>query len=324
MRKTLWLAIIASVGGMVMAACTAAHENGVSATVVRAGVAPAHESLPAAVPLWPNGAPGSEGQTSPENVEIRTDKAKPHFQESTVSILRNIHNPSITPFLPDPAKATGVALIIAPGGGFEHLSIDREGYQVARYMAAHGIAGFVLKYRLSRTPGDMYKTDVHALMDAQRAVRLVRSRAAEWHVDPDRVGMVGFSAGGTLTYLTATHFKEPVQGTDDAVDKLSCRLNFQGLIYGGGGRSDAAIDKDLPPTFMAAAADDRLSTGMPAAFAKLREAGISAELHIYARGGHGFGMWPTDLPAGKWADEFVDWMKGEGLLSPATATQPTH
>ncbi len=285
-----------------------------------AKVVPGDENLPAAIPLWASGAPGSQGQTSPEQLEVRTDKAKPHFAESVVGIARNVNNPSITPFLPDPAKATGAALIIAPGGGNEHLSVDREGYDVGRFLAAHGIAGFVLKYRLSAARGGPYQEIPHTLMDAQRAIRLVRSRAAEWHVDPQRVGIVGFSAGGQLAWLASSHFKDPVKGSDDAVDKLSCRPDFEGIIYGAYLDNVTTVEKDTPPTFMARAADDRISAAMMPLFTKLRDAGVSGELHVYGRAGHGFGMWPTDLPAGHWADEFVDWMKSEGLLSPAPAT----
>src|SRR6187399_3327832 len=139
--------------------------------------------------LWPNGAPGSEGKTSKEKIRIA---------ETGDHVVSNIHFPSLTIYLPDKNAATGTAVIVAPGGGHRELWIDHEGYDVAAWLRDHGIAAFVLKYRLARETNSTYKVDVHALADAQRALRLVRSRAEEWHIDPSRVGIMGFSAGGEL------------------------------------------------------------------------------------------------------------------------------
>src|SRR4051812_20638631 len=158
---------------------------------------------PQSIPLWSNGAPGSEARKDePEKLEWREE---PNI---TFPILFNIHNPSITPFIPDKSKATGAAVIIAPGGGHMFLTIGREGYDLGKWLADHGVAAFVLKYRLAKDKaGDSpYKAEVDALADAKRAMRLVRSRATEWGVDPDRVGFMGFSAGGQVAGLLATNF----------------------------------------------------------------------------------------------------------------------
>jgi endo-1,4-beta-xylanase len=159
-------------------------------------------ALPAAAPaqhpavlLWQAGAPGSEGKTAPEVVTM-----SPQGDH----VLSSIHSPSITVYLPSPDKATGAAVIIAPGGGHRELWIDHEGYAVAEWLSDHGIAGFVLKYRLARETGSTYSVEGTELGDMQRAIRLVRSRAAEWGLDPSRIGVMGFSAGGELAALAAT------------------------------------------------------------------------------------------------------------------------
>ena len=147
------------------------------------------------VPLWPGGAPGHEGKNVKEKV-VESGKGQRHDRR-----VSSIHEPSLTVFLPPKEKANGAAVVICPGGGHRYLAIDHEGYDVARWLASQGVAGFVLKYRLANEEGSSYKVDVHALADARRAVRLVRGRAKEWGVDPARVGLMGFSAGGELAIL---------------------------------------------------------------------------------------------------------------------------
>jgi endo-1,4-beta-xylanase len=266
--------------------------------------------VPPAIPLWPGGAPGSEGQTAPEKVIIREEPG------ISFPVVTNIHKPSITAFLPDKDIASGAAVIIAPGGGHQFLSIDHEGYGVARYLAEHGVAGFVLKYRLARAQGSPYKVDVHALMDAQRAIRLIRSRADEWGIDSHRVGILGFSAGGEVAVLAATRFGDPVKGSFDVVDQLDCRPDFFSLIYPGLPGDGVKISKDVPEAFLACAYDDRptMSTGLATLFINLKAAGVPAELHVYNSGGHGFGIRPGPLAAAGWPARFVEWMKDRGLL----------
>jgi endo-1,4-beta-xylanase len=274
--------------------------------------------VPPSITLWPNGAPGSEGQTSPETETIRHEPATADTPDVSFPVVSNIHNPSLTPFFPAKDKATGAAVIVLPGGGHMFLSIDHEGYDVAKYLADHGVAAFVLKYRLARAPNSTYKVEVHSLMDTQRAIRTLRARAAEWGIDPHRVGVLGFSAGGELCILAATQYDKPVAGSNDDIDKLDCKPDFQGLLYPGGLNSPdtVPVNKDTPPAFLACTYTDRptISRNLASFYLDLKAAGVPAELHIYNSGGHGFGVRPTGRPVSTWADRFLDWMKDRGYL----------
>jgi acetyl esterase/lipase len=265
---------------------------------------------PLVIPLWPDGAPGSEGKTDPEAV---AEQGKNGVHDRRVS---RIHNPSITVYLPPRDKATGAAVVICPGGAHRMLAIDHEGYEVAQWLNSIGVAGIVLKYRLAQTPRAGYKVDVHALADARRAIRLVRSRAADWGIDPKRVGLMGFSAGGELTALAGTRFEPESSGATDPVDRPSSRPDFLVLVYPGGRPESFAVTKETPPTFLLVAADDRISADRTVAtFSALRKAGVPAELHIYARGGHGFGMHDTHNYVKTWTARLQDWMADRGLLN---------
>jgi endo-1,4-beta-xylanase len=230
--------------------------------------------------------------------------------------VSNVHSPSLTVFLPPKEKASGAAVIVCPGGGWKVLMIDYEGYDVARYLASHGIAAFVLKYRLIGGESN-YKVDVHALADTQRAVQLVRSRAREWNIDPARVGMVGFSAGGGMIIMASAKFKTGQPDANYPVERQSSRPNFQGLIYAAA--KEPNVTKDTPPAFLAVAADDRLASGTIGYYQALRNAGVPAELHIYERGGHGF-LQPG--PAQTWNARFIDWMDGRGYLKSQKIENP--
>ena len=193
--------------------------------------------------LWPGGAPGSEGKTDAEKVVTSASG------ERNVS---SIHKPSITPFLPSPAKATGAAVLVIPGGGHSKLCVDHEGGNVAQWLADHGIAAFVLKHRLAREEGSTYTIEGHALADTQRALRLIRSRASEWGVDPARLGAIGFSAGGELVALACMRPGDGKADATDAIERQNARPAFQALIYPG--RSgDIMPAKDSPPAFLACA-----------------------------------------------------------------------
>ncbi len=266
----------------------------------------------AAVALWANGAPGSEGKTAPEVVTLINAEG-----EHTVT---SINSPSISPYLVRGSKAPVAAVIIAPGGGHSLLSIDHEGYDVAKYLSGHGVAAFVLKYRLAKEKGSTYTVERDALGDMQRAVRMVKARAAEWGVDPARVGVMGFSAGGELALMAAERFDSgAMDGGFDPVEKQSSKPAFEALMYPGGLSADviAKVTKDMPPAFMLCGADDRenIAQELPELFVAMRKAGVSAELHEYAGVGHGFGLRVSQHGAvAEWPDVFVDWMDTKGFL----------
>ena len=266
------------------------------------------------IPLWSRGAPGTPA-TFPK--ETWTERGKDGVRDRSVE---EVHVPTITVYLPDSAKATGIAVVICPGGGFSHLAIDKEGHDIARWLNSNGIAGFVVKYRLPKNKVGNYTVDT-ALTDVQRAIRTVRYRAAEWHVDPTRIGIAGFSAGGTLVELAGTRFDHGIDNSADPIDRQSSRPDFLISGYTGGVASDLGvkgeltIPKDTPPAFMVHADDDKVSAMRSIAFyTALKQAGIPAELHIYARGGHGFGIVDNHLPVSKWGDRCLDWLNDRGLL----------
>ena len=262
---------------------------------------------PAEILLWPNGAPGSEGKSAKELIERGTNGEKK---------VSSIHNPSLTPYLPSKEKASGAAVIVIPGGAHRYLAIDHEGYNVAQWLSDHGVAAFVLKYRLARETNSTYKIEVEALADTQRAIRFVRSRAAEWKINPARVGVLGFSAGGELAALAARRPDEGKENSSDAIEKQSSRPDFQALIYPGSSRKVEAT-KDSPPVFLACAYNDRpdISEGLAEAYLKFKKANVPAELHIYSMGGHGFGVRATNRNAvGSWLERFHDWLGDRGFL----------
>jgi len=263
------------------------------------------------VPLWANGAPGSEGKTAKEVDE-------PPNQEHGYLKVTSVHNPSLTVFLPPPGTATGAAMVIAPGGGHQFLNFDQEGTYVAEYLNSIGVAGLVLKYRLAREAGSTYKVD-DAVADAQRAIRLIRSRAEEWHVNPARIGIMGFSAGGEVAALASTRYDAGKTDAGDPIERQSSRPDFDGLIYPGVRAENFTIPKDMPVTFMLCADNDRgPSNALAGLYPMLKAAGIKTEVHIYASGGHGFGINPnTRNPspvATTWQLRLGDWLKDIGML----------
>ena len=202
------------------------------------------------VRLWPNGAPGSQGETASEVFESAANSKLP--KRFTV-----VHYPSIYVFLPPPEKANGMAVVVAPGGGHSQLVIDKEGWEIAEWLNRNGIAAFVLKYRLARAPGSHYTVERDALADAARAVRTVCSRAAEWGVDPARVGFMGFSAGGEVTALIETRFDAGDANAADPVERASSRPDFAAAIYPGFRPGSITVPKDAPPTFLMCTDEDR-------------------------------------------------------------------
>ncbi len=261
----------------------------------------------AVVVLWPAGAPGSEGKTAPEAVRVSPEGEH---------IVSSVHRPSITVYLPAAEKATGAAVVIAPGGGHRELWMDHEGYAVAEWLSSHGIAGFVLKYRLAREDGSSYTVEGTELEDIQRALRLVRSRAAEWGVDPDRIGVMGFSAGGELAALAGTRYDSGISGAADPVDRESDKPAFQALLYPAIPK-EMQLSKETPPAFLACGADDRqnISQGLPELYLAMRRAGVVAELHVFAGVGHGFGIRARNTGnISTWPALFDGWLNANGFL----------
>jgi len=262
------------------------------------------------IPLWPNGAPGSEARRNePEKV--------------VGSNVSNIHNPSLTVYLPARGQATGCAVVVAPGGGHARLAIQHEGYNVAQWLAERGVAAFVLKYRLGKDDANPagspqpYAADVQGLADTQRAIRLVRARATEWGVNTTSVGVIGFSAGGEVAALAAMRAESGKTDATDPIDRLSARPDFQGLIYPGKSNMIQPV-KGAPPVFLAAGYGDRpdISEGLARVYLLFKAVGVPAELHIYAGAGHGFGVRETNQsPSGAWIVRFHEWLADRKFLA---------
>ncbi|MSR31127.1 MAG: alpha/beta hydrolase [Gemmataceae bacterium] len=265
--------------------------------------------------VWPGKAPGELGKIGPEKVEPNN----PAEKNSTIR-LTNVSEPTLTLFLPKKTPANGAAVIVCPGGGHRILAWDKEGTEVAEWLASQGVTAFVLKYRVPAR--DESRRWLAAVQDAQRAVSLVRSRAEEWKIDPTRLGILGFSAGGETAGLTAL-FNEKQYDAVDAVDKTSSQPNFAVLVYPGGLtekdqpklQSHVRVSKDTPPMFFAHASDDRVTPlNSVLLYAELKKFEVPAELHIYAKGGHGFGLRPSSSPASTWPARCAEWMKNMGFL----------
>lgn len=264
----------------------------------------------ATLPLWAHGAPGSEALATKPEVVTRpaTPGASLH--------LSSIHNPSLLVYLPPKDKATGAAMIVAPGGGHRFLSIDTEGTNVAEFLNSIGVAAFVLKYRLARDEGSPYKIEEHPYADAQRAIRLVRSKAAEWNLNPAKLGIMGFSAGGEVAILASTRYDAGNSTASDPIDRQSSKPDYQILIYPGIKAETYNITMDTPPTFMLCADNDKgPAAAISALYPMLKKAGVKTEMHIYNSGGHGFGYRPGTMPVIKssWVLRLQDWMNDIGM-----------
>ncbi len=264
------------------------------------------------IPLWASGAPGSEAMASQKEV------VKPAAKPGESTKVSSIHNPSLLVYLPQKDKVSGAAMIIAPGGGHRFLSIDTEGTNVAEWLNSIGVAAFVLKYRLAREEGSPYKVDVDALADAQRAIRVVRARNQEWNVNPSKIGIMGFSAGGEVAALASTRYDSGKPEAADAIDRQNSRPDYQILIYPGLRPDSINVTKDTPPTFMLCADNDKgPSTAISALYPALKKAGVPTELHVYLSGGHGFGLQPKPLKPNviyaSWYLRLQDWMADAGM-----------
>jgi acetyl esterase/lipase len=273
-------------------------------------------NMPKADLLWIDGAPGAQGTQDEDK-------------------------PTLAPYIVPQGRGTGTAVIVCPGGGYQHLSMDKEGDQVARWLNSLGVTAFVLKYRL----GPKYRHPVE-LGDAQRAIRTVRYKATEYRVLPDRVGIMGFSAGGHLASTAGTHFDAGNANAADPIDRLSSRPDFLVLVYAVisfsppyvhrgslqallGDQPDPKLVENLsnelqvtaqtPPTFLFHTSGDKTVPAENSAlfYLALRKAGVPAEMHIYEQGPHGVGLAQTDEALSSWPGRLADWLRGRGLLNSA-------
>jgi len=283
-----------------------------AATAPQAKAAESHEVQL----LWPDGAPDAKGTADGDE-------------------------PSITIYLPSKDKANGAAVVIFPGGGYGHLAMDHEGHQIAEWLNSFGVAGFIVKYRHSRS-GAGYRHPA-PLQDAQRAIRTVRSGAKKWNINPSRIGIIGFSAGGHLASSLGTHFDNRYSEAKDEIDRVSCRPDFMILMYPvisftepfthkgsrrnllgenpdqelvGNLSNENQITSETPPTFLVFGDDDKVvpvENGI-AFYLGLKKAKVSAEMHIYEKGRHGFGLGVGAGPVSSWPLRCTDWMRARGLL----------
>jgi mannose/cellobiose epimerase-like protein (N-acyl-D-glucosamine 2-epimerase family)/acetyl esterase/lipase len=286
-----------------------AYHNGRSMLLCAKMLDELADDNPLEVALWPNGAPGFEKRKDEKEVK--------NVQKSGEYNVTNVHNPSLIVFLPSKEKATGAAVVLAPGGGHRELWVLHEGVNEAKWLNERGIAAFVLKYRLAREKDSPYKINEHALQDGQRAIRLVRSRAKEWGINPNRVGMMGFSAGGEVTALVCNNEGKGKEDAEDPVERQSARPDFQALVYSGPqGIVRQEVTRNVPPTFIVVGDNDNAVGWLTNHYLALKKAGISTELHVYANTAHGFGFRGIDekRPVTTWLRRFEEFLGVQGML----------
>ena len=273
------------------------------------------------IQLWPNGLP-ADAKPVPESKIERLKQREVLKPEH----LAYVAEPSLTVFHPEAKKANGCAMIICPGGGYNILAWRKEGIELAEYLNRFGVTAFVLKYRVPRRdPNRIYW---EPLQDVQRAIRLVRSNAAKFKIAPNRIGVMGFSAGGHLTVMAGTKYQTKTYGRVDKADDTNCRPDFICPIYAAYLGKDfndnlseldpnLELDSNTPPTFLAVTGDDKMRGALSALlYARLRQLDVPAELHVYTRGGHGYGIRPNENPVGTWHHRMTDWMRSQGYLKP--------
>lgn len=282
----------------------------------------------AQVPLWPGKVPDAQPLPGPESVAMT--EGEKLIAGRNYMYLRNISQPTLTVYAPK-GRNTGAAVLVIPGGGFEILAMDLEGTEVCDWLNSEGITCVLLKYRVPSLPYDWHcdcrpddlAVPTQSLEDVQRAMGMVRSHAAEWHVDPHKLGVLGFSAGGYLVAEISTHFDKRLYQAVDAADGQSCRPDFAVAIYPGHLATDKGslnpnvpVTAETPPTFLVQAEDDGVDGVRQSLvyFAGLKAAGVPVEMHIYAQGGHAFGLRPTKLPITHWPDLVTQWLKTLGVI----------
>jgi acetyl esterase/lipase len=287
-------------------------------------------SGPLVVDLWPGKVPGDVGIRGEESSRVY-----PSPLVGPTKLITNVTKPTLTIYQPAGDKNTGTAMVICPGRGYWDLFWELEGEEVAAWLNSVGITGIILKYRVPRRPGDVRgEPPLGPLLDAERAVSLVRGRAMEWGIDPKRIGIVGFSAGGHLALATATSFEKRRYDPLDAIDEVSSRPDFAVLCYSGYLKAKdqdeiwpgLEIPSNTPPILLTHANDDSEKVGGSNAensafmYIALKRAGVPAELHIYAKGNHDFGVRQNEKLPSSWPQLCVNWLRSLGLLKPGTSS----
>ena len=285
---------------------------------------------PRVVELWPGKVPDETGGIGAEYIRMspKLDRKQVEVTEPT-RMVTNVTKPTLTIYRPAKEKDNGAAVLICPGGGYWNLYWQLEGEEVAAWLNSLGVTGMILKYRVPRRPDEPKGEPARRpLQDSQRAVSLVRSKAKEWGIDPKRIGIIGFSAGGHLAIATATSFPKRSYEPIDDIDKISCRPDFAILAYPGYLKpkdkdelaSGLHVPAETPPIFLVHGDADIISepTHSVVMYRALRRAGVSAELHIYAETAHDFGVRPSDRPCSAWTQACENWMRHQGFLKPST------
>jgi acetyl esterase/lipase len=288
---------------------------------------------PLVVDIWPGTAPDENGGIGEEMVRMspKLDHKQVEVTEQT-RLITNVTKPTLTIYRPPKDKDTGTAVLICPGGGYWDLYWQLEGEEVAAWLNSIGATGIILKYRVPRRPDEPKGEPARRpLQDAQRAVSLVRSKAEDWGIHPQQIGIVGFSAGGHLAIATATSFEQRTYEPVDDVDKISCRPDFTIGVYSGylkeKDKDEIApglhIPAGTPPVFLAHGGADIISPPQNSVlmYLALKKAGVPAELHVYATAAHDFGVRPSDNPCSTWTQACAAWLRHQGFLKPPTQTQ---
>jgi acetyl esterase/lipase len=283
---------------------------------------PGHTQLP----IWPGAVPDAQPVAGPEVAGTVVHEGKPKLVGGKPWVyVDKVSRPTMTVYSPS-GRNTGAAVVVFPGGGYEVLAIDLEGTETCDWLTSKGITCVLLKYRVPCRKVGPYRDCPMALEDAQRTVGLLRFQAARWHIDPRKIGVLGFSAGGHMVAAISTHFEQRLYPAVDAADQVSCRPDFAVALYPGhlavpeksfALNPDIQVTQKTPPTFLLQAQDDPVDPveNSLVYYSALRKAGVPAEMHVYVKGGHAFGLRPTESPITRWPQLVETWLTAIGILS---------